>query len=386
MKNKVLFVHDGPLFSHKGSIYGNQINNRLIDRYTELGSEVHFIMRLKEIPEDQLHKYELVDHPSFRFISIPEFKSLSTLFNKSKVRNIIKLAIDECDLVISRLPSASGVIAMKLARKAQKPVLIESVACVFDALWNYNWKGKLLAHYKLFKYKNILKNASHTIYVTNNFLQSRYPTNGKWIGCSDVVLKSLNQEVLKNRLEKIKKSISYIRLLTVAAIDVKYKGQADVIQALYKLKKKGVNLQYEIVGQGDPSRLNKIIKDLDMSDQVKILGPLPHDKIFSKLEQTDLYIQPSKQEGLPRAVIEALSLACPVLGANTGGIPELIHNECIYDQSIKGLSELLLKVDKNFLLRNANLNFKTAHLYQVDALNNRRSHFYNEFLEDYKLL
>ena len=44
------------------------------------------------------------------------------------------------------------------------------------------------------------------------------------------------------------------------------------------------------------------------------MGGVPHNKIFQLLDDIDLYIQPSLQEGLPRSVVEAMSRACPIIG------------------------------------------------------------------------
>ncbi|MCI0417313.1 glycosyltransferase family 4 protein, partial [bacterium] len=39
----------------------------------------------------------------------------------------------------------------------------------------------------------------------------------------------------------------------------------------------------------------------------------------------DVLVQPSLSEGLPRAILEAMSLSKPVIGSGVGGIPEIIQ-------------------------------------------------------------
>src|SRR5690554_4866344 len=188
MENKILFVHDGPLFVRKEKIefYGNQINDNLIDRYLYLGESISFLMRSQVISDDELIEYSKIEHPNFNFISIPNFKSIRSLHNKGRAKDIIIDAVREHEIIILRFPSAAAVIAFKEAKKLNKPVLVEFVACVFDALWNYDWRGKIIAKYKFRQYQKLMRDTSHTIYVTNSFLQSRYPSPGKSIGCSDV--------------------------------------------------------------------------------------------------------------------------------------------------------------------------------------------------------
>lgn len=387
-ERKVLFVHDGPMMTNIGKslFYGVHYDDQLINRYSYFGREVCFLMRSKEIGVNEANKYSLIQYKNFHFIEIPNFKSIRDYQKKTEATKIIHQAVEEHDVIIVRLPSAAGVIAFNYAKKKNKPVLVEFVACVFDALWNYDWRGKLLAHYKLRAYQKLMLRATHAIYVTNQFLQNRYPTRGKSIGCSDVEIAPLDEAVMNRRLEKIWKNQTPLTLCTVAAIDVPYKGQADVIKAIGQLKKEGLLFNYKIIGQGNPDRLMKIIEKWNVSDLVEVVGPLPHDKIFDHLEKIDVYIQPSKLEGLPRAVIEAMSVACPVVGSKVGGIPELIQGNSLFKPGI--IEQIVVKLrlmNTDWLAKNAKVNFETSKQYQTEALNEKRTAFYKTFLEDSNL-
>lgn len=382
---KVLFVHDGPLGIYKSKVYGIHYNNELIDRYSYFGDKVTFLMRQKELTTAALFNYSLINHSGFNCIAIPNFKSVKTLYNRPKANQIIKDAVKQHDVIIVRLPSAAGVLAFKEAKKLNKPVLVEFVACVYDALWNYDWRGKLLANYKFKKYQELMQNATHTIYVTNQFLQSRYPTLRKSIGCSDVELKDLNPSILSDRLSKLKHKNTTFKLATVAAVDVIYKGQADVIKAIASLRDSNILMKYDIIGQGNPERLQGLIDALKVSDLVKIIGPLPHSQIFDYLITIDVYIQPSKQEGLPRAVIEAMSVGCPVIGTDVGGIPELISQKYSYPKgNIEALVTKLKTLTPQDLVIQAQENFEKAKEYQKEFLDTKRNQFYNEFVNDYE--
>lgn len=385
---KVLFVHDGPIYtdSRKTVFYGVHYSDDLIERYSYFGDKVSFLMRSKVFSEDEALNFSVLKHPKFSFIEVPDFKSISSYSQKSKATDIIKKAVDEHDVIILRLPSATGAIAFKYAQKINKPILIEKVACVYDALWNYDWRGKLMANYKMKKYQKILQKASHTIYVTNEFLQNRYPTKGKSIGCSDVLLSTINTTILDNRLHKIQNMKTPLVLGTVAAVDVFYKGQTDVIKAVAQLKKQGLQIKYKIVGQGNPQRLADLIKTLKVEDLVEIVGPLRHDKIFEFIDTIDLYIQPSLTEGLPRAVIEAISRGCPAVGSDVGGIPELVCGNALFQAgNVKEIIKLLSEIQKDDLEKWAKENFKKALEFTPETLDDKREKFYKEFKQDYNL-
>jgi len=386
---KVLFVHDGPMLSNsaKDIFYGVHYTDEIVERYSFFGNVVTFLMRNKVISDNDGLKYTKLTHKAFRFIEVPNFKSITSKIKQFQANKIIKQAVNEHDFIIVRLPSANGLMAKKIAVELGKPVLVEVVACVYDALWNYDWRGKLLAKYKYHQYRKAIKSASHVIYVTQHFLQSRYPTNGYQIGCSDVVINIIDETVLTKRFEKINKKSENIVLGTVAAIDVVYKGQADIIKVLSNLKQLGfTNFKYKIVGQGNPIRLQQLITSFNLNEQVEILGSMPHNQIFDFMDSLDLYIQPSKQEGLPRAVIEAISRACPVIATNIAGHPELINKSALFEPgNFSQIEGFLLNFNKLPIRDWAAENFKTSKNYHSNFLNQKRIEFYNRVLTDFNL-
>ena len=100
-------------------------------------------------------------------------------------------------------------------------------------------------------------------------------------------------------------------------------------------------------------------------------------------DSLDIYIQPSKQEGLPRAVIEAMSRGCPVIGTNIAGIPELIQKEFLFKKgSTKEVISALNRIMKADLGKIATENFNNAREYEKDKLIEKREYFYDEFLSD----
>lgn len=388
---KVLFAHDGPIYKgDSGDFYGVHLNDPLRKRYLQLGDHVTFVMRVLELSEDDAQKFSKISNENFDVVSVPNFKSIRLfLKNQRKASKIIGDAVQQSDIVVSRMPSAIGTLAIQYARQYNKPFLVEYVACTYDAYWNYSWKGKLVAHYYLFKQKWIMRSVPYTIYVTKKFLQERYPTRGQSINCSNVELKPVGADVLTARLEKISRMKPGQRLIigTVAALDVRYKGQDDVICAIAKLKKQGLEFEYQLVGQGNPAYLRSIIEEYGVQDLVTIVGPLRHDQIFDFYDRIDLYIQPSKQEGLPRALIESMSRACPAFGARTAGIPELLSPDTIFDGGdVNDIVRLLAGISNTKMAAMANANFEEAKDYQRDVLHERRLHFFQKFLKENNLV
>lgn len=386
MRNKVLFVHDGPLQKDSyGNYYGVTLGNSLKERFLYLGDSVTFMLRTKLINAEETARFSKIDNTNFSVIAIPDFKSITKYIKHSKEAHLlIEKAVLSNDIVVARLPSAIGSIAVEIAFKHKKPVLVEYVACTFDAYWNYSWKGKLIAHYKMLKQKALVKHVPYIIYVTKNFLQKRYPSFGEQTNCSNVEIEQVDPIDLEKRITKIQNS-NYeviIKLGTVAAINVPYKGHDDVFKAIALLKSKGIKVKYTLVGHGSPARLIALSKKLDIEDAIEIIGAIKHSEVFDFYRSLDLYIQPSKQEGLPRSVIEAMSTACPVLGSNVAGIPELIADNMLFEAGDhKQIAAKVSATNHSEMKKQAIQNFNNAMFYKKEVLMNRRLQFYKNFLE-----
>ncbi len=384
---KLLFVYDMRVWENGSYYYTTSITQEIIDRYRSLYQSIAWCTCVVPNPDTAFcQKFNPIRRDSVEMISLHKISSAGDLIKYRRENSrILEQAIQNSERVIIRLPSLIGGEAAALAERYGKPYMVELVSCTWDALWNHSLRGKLLAPWSWVRTRQEVKRAPMVLYVTNQFLQRRYPTAGLSVGCSDVSLPGVDEAVLRRRLERIGGRApggAPLRLGTIAAVNVRYKGQADVIKALAALKKQGIRMEYELAGSGDPSRLRTLAQRLGVEDQVHLLGSVPHDKIFAWLETIDLYLQPSKQEGLPRAVVEAMSCACPVAGARTGGIPELVDEEWIFRPGdVKDICRILQKAAAEDLSRQAQRSFQVATRYEKDRLEQLRGEFFQKFVQ-----
>lgn len=383
---KVLFVHNGPLHRDRdGAVYGIHYTEAIKQRYLELGDHVTFLMREASI-DGPAERFSKIEPDRFDFVPVPDLMSPSKrLLNHRRAMRIIADAVDAADLVVARIPSLTARLAIGRARKRGTPCLVECVACNWDALWNHGLMGKLSAPWYALMQRRTMRKAEHAIYVTEEFLQRRYPTAGRSIGISDVQLPEPDRELLARRLECIdaQPTRQSIRLVTVADVAVRYKGQGDIFPAIAKLRDIGRPLEYHLVGGGDPSRLKKLASVLGIEDRIIFHGVVQQRQLFDLLERMDVYVQPSHQEGLPRAIVEAMSLGMPVLGTSTGGIPELIPTNRVFRagraDDFSAALEKLLSVEEQ--TKDARRNFSRALDFRRDLLAEKRRRFYVDFLE-----
>lgn len=307
-------------------------------------------------------------------------------------KNIICKAIiqNKIDFLICHVPSDNSYHAIYSAIKLGLPYISVVVGCAWDAMWNYDWRGKILALPAFLRLRHFVSNSPYAIYVTKDFLERRYPSNGKVTNASNVQISELNDSIIERRIQKINNiTPDSLKIVTVANVDVKYKGQEYVIKALSKLKRVNkINYTYYLIGGGDSSYLNKVAQKYGVLDNVRFVGALPHEKVLEKLDEMDICIHPSKQEGLPRALIEAMSRGLPSIGTNVAGIPELLSKDFVIKKgSANSVVDAILRIiKKDVLLREAERNFKVAQEYTADVINQRRDSFIRQFLIENSLM
>lgn len=379
---KLGFVFDTRFIKYNDNYYSTNLSaSTLAERYLSVFDEMVVVGRYKEVSESPKGKLVQCNDDHIRFQCIKDEHPLKRVLHFGSSNKVLKRALRECDAVICR-----GWRGTTTSRKLGKPYMVEVVNCAWDSYWNHSFLGKLVAPVMYMIRRITTKNAPYVQYVTNEFLQRRYPTNGKSIGVSDVALQeNTSKDILSYRLEKISAKFPNEKIVigTAAAVNVKFKGQRFVIKALAKLKKQGLtNFEYQMAGGGSNQKLKKLADKLGVSEQVVFKGSIIHDEIFSWYDSLDIYIQPSLQEGLPRAMIEAMSRGLPCYGTRTGGIPELIDSSCVcknnYNIADK-LAYFLITHTKEKAALMAEKNYVESQKYHIDDLKFR----FHQFLIDF---
>ena len=146
------------------------------------------------------------------------------------------------------------------------------------------------------------------------------------------------------------------------------------------MKNNGYDVQYQIVGPGDKSYLENCAITNNVIDNVVFTGAMGHDQIFEWLETIDIYIQPSLTEGMPRALIEAMSKGCPCVASNAGGMPELLDKKFIFPKgNTDQLVKILINASNNGLFTQGARNKEFTGQFSPDVINEKRMAFYHEF-------
>lgn len=110
---------------------------------------------------------------------------------------------------------------------------------------------------------------------------------------------------------------------------IKRKGVSDLLKAIKLLKDsiKIDNVLFTIAGSGpEESNLKAECLELGINDIVRFVGWVDNEKKISLLRESQLFVLPSYNEGLPVALLEAISYGLPVVATDVGDISEAVFN------------------------------------------------------------
>lgn len=86
------------------------------------------------------------------------------------------------------------------------------------------------------------------------------------------------------------------------------------------------NVHLYIIGTGpDEAALRSLAQELSLTNRVHFLGF--RRNVYSFIAHADALVMPSLHEGLPYTLLEAMSLATPIIASRVGGLAEVLQDE-----------------------------------------------------------
>jgi phosphatidyl-myo-inositol dimannoside synthase len=119
-------------------------------------------------------------------------------------------------------------------------------------------------------------------------------------------------------------------LLTVGRLQ-RRKGHDVAIEALAQMRCTMPHLKYVIVGDGDErGRLEALVESRGLRDRVTFAGAVSAELLPAYYAAADIFLHPNRVdqgevEGFGIVFLEAAAAGLPVIGGNTGGVPEAIE-------------------------------------------------------------
>lgn len=105
---------------------------------------------------------------------------------------------------------------------------------------------------------------------------------------------------------------------------VEVKGIDVLLQACALLPDAAHDWHLQLVGEGPlQQQLMRMAAHLGIADRVSFHGSIPHDRLPDWFRAADLFVLPSRSEGVPNVLLEASACATPWIASDVGGIPEI---------------------------------------------------------------
>ncbi len=380
---KAIITLEHRFYSYKGELYTlGAFDQKFWKRYLDIFSEVLIVARVRpllklegneiRVSSDRIKFYELDSYIGAKqgFMKLPSLKrKLNLLADTNQGAYILRIGSPIADLLVPIL------------KKRSIPYAVE----VVGDPWDVFAKGAishpvrpLLRLYFAYKLKKQCAGAKFSSYVTEHALQKRYPPRNsvKTINASSI---NLSKDFLFENKTFGRDDFDWV---FVGTLEQFQKAPDILIRSFKILLNKHPRARLNFVGDGRKRLvLEELAISLGVQDSIYFHGSVASsEQVREFLVSSPFFVLPSRGEGLPRAMIEAMACSCLCVGSDIGGIRELIDAEWIAPvNDVEQLAQKMIKImDQSFEQKNiiSSRNFHKAKDYLGDKLEIRRKDFY----------
>lgn len=228
------------------------------------------------------------------------------------------------DLIHAHMACPAGFAAVLLGIIFRKPVIITAHGSDIHSFPKHFFLKQLVIF--------TLKRASWIVAVSQSLkeLISKMTGSRKELV---VIRNGVNHKIFspadKTKIRKMlnlpndRKIILFVgNLLSIKGIDL-------LLYAFAKISKKD-HINLIIIGKGESEgKLKELTIKLHIETHVFFIGTKKHTEIPLWLNACDVFCLPSRNEGFPTVIVEALACGRPVVATRVGGIPEAIINDTL---------------------------------------------------------
>jgi glycosyltransferase involved in cell wall biosynthesis len=354
------------------------------ERYLAVFDRVWCVARVQDV--DRLTgEWHRSDAASIAFEAVPHYMGpLQFARRIAEVRRAVRGAVHPGRAWVLRLPGAVGELAWRELAACGYPFGVEVVGDPYDVFAPGAVRHPLrplLRWHATRRLKRQCREACGVSYVTEAALQHRYPASGPTIAASNV---ELREDAFVERPRT--PGGGPLKLLFVGSLEQYYKAPDVVIDAVARALASGLDLQLTIVGDG---RIRPALEDrarrFGCADRIRFAGHLSGPgQVRREIDAADLFVLPSRTEGLPRAMIEAMARGLPCIGSRVGGIPELLPPQAtVPPGDVTALFDRIREITRDVprMHRMAAVNLRRARAFRHDILQARRVRFYRHIRE-----
>jgi len=264
------------------------------------------------------------------FVWIQRIKTISRfdrIWRRSRqfyrqVESDLAQSIGEFNIIIGQMGCPGGYTAVRLARKFEK----KSIVGLRGSDVNAYLTRPVLKRFM----RRTLNQADQLVTVSAamkaELIRRGYPESKISVvynGVDEALFHPLDLAESRKQLNlpQEKKILLFVGSLTITS-----KGIDLLLDAVQEITES--NLMVYLIGTGEEKpQIEALIHQKQLSDKIILHEPVPHAKLNDWFNAADLLVLPSRREGVPNVILEAMATGTPVVASNVGGIPEIIIPE-----------------------------------------------------------
>jgi glycosyltransferase involved in cell wall biosynthesis len=354
-------------------------------RYLDVFDHVRCIARVRDVMglEGEWHR---ADGPGVSFSGLPHYIGPAEFARRVwRVRTAVHRSLRVGDAVVLRVPGYVGALAFTRLKALGYPFGVEVIGDPYDVFAPGSVHHPLRPFFRWHMTRQLklyCSRACAASYVTAQALQRRYPSPAFNISASSIDLKD---DAFAPAPRVYASSAQPVHLLFVGSLEHYHKAPDLLIRAFARCVSAGHNLRLTIVGDGRRRRdLELLAVESGCRERLLFRGQIPSMAVAAELDKADVFVLPSRHEGLPRAMIEAMARGLPCIGSNVAGIPELLPaNAIVPSGDLHALVDMISRVvvDPLWMTHMSARNLDEARAYRATVVQQRRAGFYRRVRE-----
>jgi glycosyltransferase involved in cell wall biosynthesis len=307
--------------------------------------------------------------------------------NRRHIERRINAHLQQAEAVLMVAPGVLGTTGYPYLQRTKRPYGLEIITDPYEVYSPgavHHPLRPLLRWHAPRQLRSQCAHAATTAYVTQGAIQERYPPAEGTFSTHYSSIELANDAFRPTFSDE--PVAPPWQIVTIGSMAQPYKGFDVLLKAFRRCRENGLDVELTLIGDGKyRAWLETMTSQLGLSDKVRFLGFLnPGEAIRNQLDRAHLFVLPSRVEGLPRVVIEAMAREKACIGSRIGGMPELLPEECMVPPGDDiALAAKITEVLGNPSLRRqmAERNYKKANDYKADVLNERRLAHYRALRE-----
>ena len=172
----------------------------------------------------------------------------------------------------------------------------------------------------------------------------------------------------------------------IGTLDDSHKGQLQIIETARRFSASHPEICFVLVGEGRDFELFK--QQTASLDNIALVGLV--DNVGDYLKAFDIFLFPSRHEGLGSILLDALDFGLPVIATDVGGIPEIIENGVngflVKPDAIDDICESILGLysESTLMEQIARANTEKAKSYTVGTMADKYVQIYQRILTNHE--